>query len=120
MRFIIFALLFCSFQCNAQLISGDVVKDGRKLKTPTDFSIASNKTGVIYFELSVDREGNVTSEKLLLDKTTVTSTPTRAKVKEYVSGLKFEPGTHYPHFHNVVIKITVTPLPPPVAPIKSI
>lgn len=119
MRFIIFTLLFCSFQSNAQLISGDVVKEGRKLKSPTDFSIASNKTGVIYFELAVDREGNVTSERLILDKTTITSTPTRVKAKEYVSGLKFEPGTHYPQFHNVVIKITVKPLPPPTAP-KSI
>lgn len=119
MRFIIFALLFCSFQSNAQLISGDVVKEGRKLKTPTDFTFESNKTGVIYFELAVDRVGNVTSERLILDKTTITSTPTRVKVKEYVSSLKFEPGTHYPQFHNVVIKITVKPIPVPPPP-KSI
>jgi len=109
MRYLIIALLFYSTHGTAQLMGGALVDEGRKLLTPTDFSIVSNKTGVLYFELAVDLNGNVTSERLMLEKTTITSTPTRVKAKEYVSTLKFEPGTYYPKFHKVVVKITVGP-----------
>lgn len=118
MKLLFYAILFLSFSANAQLISGDLVKEGRKLVSTHDFKITGSKTGEIYFELAVDRMGNVTSQRLMVEKTSVTSTPTRMRAQEYVSDLKFEPGTIYPHFQNVVVKITVAPTPPVKTPSK--
>lgn len=118
MKLLLFAILFLSFYSQAQLISGDLVSEGRKLMSSSDFKINGSKTGDIYFELAVDRMGNVTSQRLMVEKTSVTSTPTRMRAQEYVSDFKFEPGTHFPHFQSVVVKISVV-LTPPATPSKS-
>lgn len=107
MRYVLAVMALISFSVSAQLMSGDLLQEGRKLISSCDFKLSGASEGEIYFELSVDREGNVSSERLLTDKTTVVSTPTRYRAKELVHGLKFEPGTYYPHFHHVVVKITV-------------
>lgn len=112
MKILVYIALFFTFGANAQLISGDVITEGRQLISKSSFKITGSKAGEVYFELAVDRMGNVTSQRLMTEKTTITSTPTRMKAQEYVSELKFEPGTIYPHFQNVVVKVTVVVLPP--------
>ena len=111
MKYFLALTALLSFSASAQLVSGDLLQEGRKLITTSDFSLSGSSEGDIYFELSVDREGNVTSERLLTDKTTVVSTPTRYRAKELVHGLKFEAGTYYPQFHHVVVKVVVRKAP---------
>lgn len=107
MKTILFLFLLSPFVLNAQLISGDVLKENRKLLSTTNFHLNGSKTGEIYFELSINREGQVTSSKLINEKTTVVSTPTRMRAKEYVSTFEFEKGTHFPQFQNVIVCIKV-------------
>lgn len=105
--FLLTTALFFSLQSFGQLISGDLLDEGRKLITETSFTMVGSTAGEIYYELAVNREGKVTSEKLLTDKTTINSTPLRYGAKNYVRTLKFEPGTYYPEFHHVVVRIVV-------------
>jgi len=107
MKFLSILFIFASFNLSAQLISGDLVDEKRNLLSTTDFLLVGNSSGELFYDLSVDIEGNVTSAKLLIDKTTVLSTPTRMRGKLLVSDLKFEPGTYYPKFHHVVVRIKV-------------
>lgn len=90
-----------------QLIDGTLVDEQRKLITVTDFKVIDNNEGVMYFNLAVNRKGEVTSATLLAPGTTVVSTPTKIKVRNYLMKLKFEEGTYYPEFHHVRVKITV-------------
>lgn len=106
-KIILLCLLSITFSAQSQLVSGDLVQEGRKLVSQCDFRLSGGAEGDIYYELAVDREGNVTSERLITERTTVVSTPTRMRAKQMASELKFEPGTHYPHYHHVVIKIAV-------------
>lgn len=107
MKFILPFLFLISFSAQSQLISGNLVDEGRKLISPQNFQLDGKATGEIYFELAVNREGIVTSERIMNEKTSVVSTPTRMRAKELVSQFKFEPGTYYPEFHHVVVKIKV-------------
>lgn len=107
MKIISSLLILLSFSAHSQLMSGNLIDEGRKLITPQNFQLDGNATGEIYFELAVNREGIVTSERLMKEKTSVVSTPTRIRAKELVSQFKFEPGTYYPEFHHVVVKIKV-------------
>jgi hypothetical protein len=91
----------------SQLLSGDLVEDNRKLLTKTDFRMEGSKQGEVVYDLAVDAYGNVTSSTLVSNMTTVASTPTRMEVRNYVNEFKFEPGTLYPKFHHVKVKITV-------------
>lgn len=114
MKFVIqFTLLFLPFLSGAQLMDGTLMDEGRKMTTKSDFVLYDDNTGVLYYTLAVDRTGKVTSAKMLLDGTTVTFTPTRMKARNYLMTLQFEPGTHYPQFHHVRVKVTVKS-PPPV------
>lgn len=100
-------LLLLAYSSSAQLISGDLLDEGRKIITETDYTMIGSTEGEIYYELAVDREGNVTSERLLGDMTTIHSTPLIYKARSYCKTLKFEKGTYYPKFHHVVIRINV-------------
>lgn len=113
MKFVIqFTLLFLPFLSSAQLMEGTLMDEGRKMTTKSDFVLYDDNTGVLYYTLAVDRTGKVTSAKMLLDGTTVTFTPTRMKARNYLMTLQFEPGTHYPQFHHVRVKVTVKSTPP--------
>jgi len=105
MRFLLILLLTLSFQSNAQLVSGTLIQEGRKEAEKISFIQESHVNGFMIYELSVDREGNVTGMKLIESSTN--STPAKVKVRNYLSTLKFEKGTHYPKFHDVRIKITL-------------
>jgi hypothetical protein len=104
---ILFMTLFVSSFSFGQLISGTLMDEGRKLVTVTDFKVTDNNEGVLFYELAVNRKGLVTSARLLKEGTTVISTPTRIKVRNYLVTLKFEEGTYYPEFHHVKVKVTV-------------
>lgn len=89
-----------------QLLDGDLVDEQRKLITVTDFKIIDANEGVMFFTLAVNRKGEVTSATISTGSTVV-STPTKIKVRNYLMKLKFEEGTYYPEFHHVRVKVTV-------------
>ena len=96
---------YCSF---GQLIGGKLLDDGRKLISSETFQITDNNVGTIVYELAVNNKGIVTSAKLIPEGTTIISTPTRIKARNYVAKLKFEEGTYYPEFHFVRVKVNVS------------
>lgn len=107
MKYILTLLLLGSFTTFGQMLSGDLKDAGRKQVSETSFVMESHVIGFVTYELTVDREGNVTSTRLVGDKTTVKSTPAKMKARDHVMGFKFEKGNHYPKFQTVVIKITL-------------
>lgn len=107
---VLFLIVAMSLYCNlsqAQLIGGELVKEGRKLAVPSDFTMHESTQGAIFYRLSVDRTGRVTSAQLLADKSVIISTPLQVRARTYVLNLKFEPGTHYPAFHDCEVKINL-------------
>jgi hypothetical protein len=100
-------LLLSSNISYSQLIGGELVKEGRKLAVASDFTMHESTEGAIYYRLAVDREGKVTSAQLLSDKSSQISTPLQVRARTYVLGLKFQPGTHYPKFHDCEVKINL-------------
>ncbi|MFN5148170.1 MAG: hypothetical protein ACK457_12965 [Flavobacteriia bacterium] len=103
---ILLVTLFVSSISFGQLINGTLVDEGRKMVSTSDFSITDPNEGVLFYELAVNRKGIVTSARLLSEGTTVVSTPTRIKVRNYLMTLTFEEGTYYPEFHHVTVKVT--------------
>lgn len=104
---ILFVFTIISSIAFGQLIDGTLVDEKRKLITVTDFKVIDMNEGVMYFTLAVNRKGEVTSATLSGEGTTITSTPTKIKVRNYLMKLKFEEGTYYPEFHHVRVKVTV-------------
>jgi hypothetical protein len=117
MRILFIAFILLSFQSNAQLLSGPLVDEGRKLVSETSFVIEGFHNGWAIYELSVDREGNVLSANI--EDSNIKSTPSKREIRNYLMKLKFEAKTHYPKFHNVRVKIT-TVKPVNSAPEKEI
>lgn len=105
--FVGIALFLCNGFSHAQLVGGELVKEGRQLAVPSDFTMLESAEGAIFYRLSVDREGKVTSAQLLTDKSSKISTPLQVRARTYVLNLKFEPGTHYPKFHECEVKINL-------------
>lgn len=102
-----FIAFFISLQLSAQ-VSGDIKDDNRNLLSTTDFTIQSNVKGEMYFKISVNIEGEVTTASLDREKSTVKSTPNMIKAKNMIMHFVFEKGTHYPKFHQGVVKIIFT------------
>lgn len=100
-------LLFSYNTSYSQLIGGELVKEGRKLAVASDFTMHESTEGAIYYRLSVDREGKVTSAQLMTDKSSQISTPLQVRARTYVLNLKFQPGTHFPKFHDCEVKINL-------------
>jgi hypothetical protein len=110
MKFLILPFLFCFSSISfGQLMNGRLLEDERKLISKSDFTIQDQNQGVLMYELGVNRLGSVTSVRLINEGTTITSTPTRVKAKNYLMTLKFQEGTYYPEFHHVIVKITTRP-----------
>lgn len=107
MRYILFFILFISMNSYSQLLSGDLVNEGRNLVSEESFVKEGRYDGIVTYELAVDRTGKVTSARLIGDQTTISSTPVKIEVYKHLMQLKFEAGTHYPEFHHVVVKMTV-------------
>ncbi|MDX2360794.1 MAG: hypothetical protein QNK23_08300 [Crocinitomicaceae bacterium] len=105
MRNLIFLFLLISPVSFSQIISGPVKDEGRKMVTVTDYTIAGMVDGYAIYELAVDREGNVTSARLL--ETDLKSTPAKHKMQNHVMKLIFQKGTYFPKFHHAVVKFTM-------------
>lgn len=58
------------------------------------------------FDIAVDIEGKVTSVVLNREKSTVKSTPSAIKAKNYILAFQFEKGTHFPKYHQGTVTIT--------------
>ncbi len=79
--------------------------ENRQLLTETNFTLEGYTNGYFIITLAVDREGNVSSNKVEYSESTITATPLQMKAQEFVKTLKFEPGTIYPKFHHVKVKV---------------
>lgn len=96
---------FFAFESYAQLISGAIINENRQLITQTNFTISGSQTGHQIFEIAVDREGNVTSQRLISEQSSTTSTPLTMQAKNWLKKLNFEKGTHFPAHHHVLVRI---------------
>ncbi len=105
MRKLLFLFLLLSSTSFGQLISGTLMDEGRKVLSDPPFIIEGMTDGYAKYELAVNREGKVTSAKLV--ETNLKSTPATYTIKNYVKTFTFQPGTYYPKFHHVVVKITM-------------
>ena len=107
MKYFLTLVLLASFGSFGQMLSGDLKDYGRKKISETSYVMESHVSGFVTFELTVDREGNVTSTRLVGKKTTVRSTPARMKARDHMMNFKFQKGNHYPKFQTVVVKLTL-------------
>jgi hypothetical protein len=98
-------LIFFSGTVHAQMISGTLKDEGRKIVVNPGFVIEGMTNGYANYELAVNREGDVTSIRFI--ETNLKSTPAKFEIRNYVTGFKFEKGTHFPKFHHVIVKITM-------------
>ena len=105
MRNFLFLFLLISTCSYGQLISGPLMNDGRKILNEPAYTIQGMANGFAKYELAVDRNGKVTSAKLV--DTNLKSTPAKYTIKNYVNTFTFQPGTYYPKFHHVIVKITM-------------
>ena len=88
-------------------VSGDVVKDNRKLITDQSFIIEGHVTGRLVFAISVDSEGIVSAARVIEKESTIKSSPAKINARNYVTTFKFEPGTWFPKYHQGKITITM-------------
>lgn len=102
-------MAFCQISFS-QLLSGDVINEGRSLLTKTDFKINSTTEGVVVYDITVNREGKVTSTLLKIEQSTINSTPLKMQAVNLLKSFKFEPNTRYPQVQHVLVKITFVKL----------
>jgi hypothetical protein len=108
MKYLLYLLFgFLSLNATAQLVSGDLLLDGRYLETKTDFTLKTSTEGVIFLQLSVDRDGNVASVATVSEGTTVKSSYVQMEAKNMVKKFKFQSSNYFPKHHHVVVKITL-------------
>ena len=106
MKYLLICLFFLTVSdSNAQLVSGDLLDEGREIKNTLSYVLEGKNNGWAKYELSVDRTGKVTGAKLI--ETNLKSTPSKMQIRNHVMKAKFEAGTHYPKFHHVVVKVTL-------------
>lgn len=102
--FLLFIVMLTS-AVNAQLIEGAIVDDGRKILKEPKYIVEGMKNGWAKYDLSVDINGKVTAVKLL--ESNLKSTPATTIIRNHVKKFSFEPGTYYPKYHHVVVKISM-------------
>lgn len=109
MKSILFFLFFLfSFQSKAQVVSGKLVDDKRKLIGSPTFTIVSNYEGYVVYEIAVDITGKVTGLRFIAEKSTVLSTPANMEAKNLLKTLTFEAAEYFPKFHHALVKVTFT------------
>jgi hypothetical protein len=96
---------FISFVGFSQLLSGDLLESNRYLLKPVDFNIKSNIEGVVYYELSVNELGKVTSQRFLSENSTLKSTMSKMDAVNYIKKFEFLGGSLFPKFQYVVVQI---------------
>jgi hypothetical protein len=100
------SLSLFSLNSYSQVLSGDVVNEGRSLTTAPDFKIKSTTEGVVVYDVTVNREGVITSTLYKAEQSTIKSTPLKIEANNYLRALKFEANTRYPQFQHALIKVT--------------
>lgn len=106
MKWLLLLIGFCwILPTQAQLLSGPILQENRKLLSQSDFLIQGNYEGHMVFEIAVNREGVVTSERLLGDQSSFVSTPATIQAKNLLKKLSFQSGTIYPAFHHVTVRV---------------
>ena len=105
MKALLFFFLLIGFNSFSQLVGGTLVDEGRKLSGTESFIQEGTVNGWAVYDLAVDREGNVTSA--VLKESNLTRTSAKFQIRNYMMTMKFEPGTHFPKFHHVDVKITL-------------
>lgn len=103
-----FLLVLASFQSNAQVLSGKLVDDKRKMIGSPSFTIVSNYEGHVVYEIAVDITGKVTGLRFIAEKSTVLSTPANMEAKNLLKTLTFEAAEYFPKFHHALVKVTFT------------
>ncbi len=102
-----FAFLFTSIVSYGQL-SGEIVKDGRKLTTKNGYVLQGKLDARIVFAIAVNSKGDITSAKVLGDESSTKDVQAQINARHYVmTSFKFEPGTWFPKFHQGKIAITL-------------
>ncbi len=105
MRQLLFLFLLISTTSFGQLISGTLVEEGRKVLNKPAFIIEGMTNGYAKYELAVNREGKVTSTRLV--DTNLKSTPATFTINNYVKTFTFQSGTYYPKFQHVIVKVAM-------------
>ena len=100
-----FCFLLLSSACYSQMLRGTLVDEGRIILGAPQYTLEGISDGYADYELAVNRQGDVTSARLI--KSSLKSTPAKYEIRNYVVTFKFEKGTYYPKFHHVVVKITM-------------
>lgn len=109
MKFVLSFFLLCfASVSHAQLLSGELLDEKRKMTSQQDFTIVSNYEGYVVYEVAVDQKGHVVSERFIPEQSTVKSTPANILAKNYLKDLTFEPGDYYPKHHHVLVKVKFT------------
>lgn len=106
MKFIVivfFSLL--ALNSHSQLSWEGTAADGRKAVPGTSFIMEGAKSGWAKFSIAIDRNGNITSAQL--EETNLKSSIDKMALKKHAMKIKFQPGTHYPKFHNAQVRITM-------------
>ncbi|MDG1147818.1 MAG: hypothetical protein P8N52_05880 [Crocinitomicaceae bacterium] len=103
-KLILGTFLFFSSISFGQVLSGDIVDEGRQVISDIPFVVEGMVAGYCIYELSVGRTGEVVSARLV--DTNVKSTPAKYELRNYAFKFKFSPGTYYPKFHHARVKIT--------------
>ncbi len=103
-NFLSLIFIVISFASLAQLISGEIVDDSRKMTNKHPFLVEATAAGWAKYELAVNLKGNVTSARLI--ETSLKSTPSKMRLRNHAMGYTFEPGNHFPKFHHVIVKIS--------------
>ena len=99
-------ILGAKFQAFSQLIEGDLFISGRKITSEFPLTIApSTYEGKITFSIAVNEYGNVTSAKVIENRSEINSTPARIKAANLIYNIKFEAGTHFPKYHNGIYQV---------------
>ena len=104
-RLLLALFLISTTVANAQLISGAIVEDGRQITGEPKYIVEGMKNGWAKYDLSVDIKGNVTSVKMV--ESNLKSTPATTIIRNHVKKFTFEPGTYFPKYHHVTVKITM-------------
>src|SRR5690554_2650274 len=89
-------------------LSGDIVKDNRKLTVDQGYIINGHVNGKIVFDISVNAEGKVTSAKAVDSESTIRSTPAKIKARNSFPSSTSRLGTWNPKINQGQVVITLS------------
>lgn len=106
-RIILFLLFLAPCVINAQ-IGGDLKTDNRGIIDSISFVISSKTTGVLVYNIVVDRTGEVTACDIDKVASSIKSQKSQYEAKNRIlTYLKFEASNKFPVFHYGTVTFTV-------------